>query len=257
MSRQPLLFTALTLALVLRCAPTLADDHPPRPASAGVHEVPDPELATLRGRYILSDNSVAWFGVQMISTWQSSNGQLLQSSMNLDMDFRNNPNQPQVTFVPTVTITTTAAPLPASATSPSRSINSAGLMNVAGVMQGVQIGGDNNSASNVTRLNVQDGGTIPTATGSGTDSTLTVGDATATASYDGGTARVLLSISGQGAVQQWISQGSLGQSIALTADNQSASNQMEITLIRQSLATNIQLAQNLAQSLNLVRGIGH
>ncbi len=265
MNNKPLLFTTLALALICRCAPALANDQPAgHTPSPGLHEVPDPELASMRGRYTVGTNTVAWFGVQMISTWQGSNGQLLHSAMTFGMDFRHNPSQPQVSFVPTVTITGTHAPLPPTvaiaSAGPSRSANNSGLANVTGMTQGVQIAGDNNIASNVTSLRVQDGSSTPSVIDGGSAEqtrTITVGDATATSSYDGHTAQVLLSIAGQGAVQQWIRQGSLGQSVMLTTDNQSVSNQMEITLVRQALAANTQLAQNVAQSLNLVRGIGH
>ncbi len=57
-------------------------------------------------------------------------------------------------------------------------------------------------------------------------------------------------------MQQWIRNGSLGQSVQLAADNQTASNLMQIDLIRQSLASNMQLSQSVAQAINLARGIG-
>ena len=54
-----------------------------RPAGSGLEEIPDDELGDMRGRYVVSDTSVAWFGVTMISTWQTSSGQILQGQLQL------------------------------------------------------------------------------------------------------------------------------------------------------------------------------
>ena len=113
MDKRSLLFTALALAIVCRCGTTLANEAGDHPVGSGIHEVDDSELADMRGRYVVGDNTVVWFGVEMISSWQTNNGQTLQSALTLGLNFSKNPNQPQVTFVPTVTITTisNAAPI--------------------------------------------------------------------------------------------------------------------------------------------------
>ena len=82
------------------------------------------------------------------------------------------------------------------------------------------------------------------------------GDARAVASFDGNAAQLRLNIEGQGAVQQWMRSGSVGQSIQLMADGQQVSNRLQIDLVRQSLAGNLPLAQNVAQAISLNRGIG-
>jgi hypothetical protein len=66
---------------------------------------------------------------------------------------------------------------------------------------------------------------------------------------------VQLSIDGQGTVQQWIRNGSLGQSVQLAADGQSVSNRLEIDLVRQVSSANTPLALNVAQAIGLTRGI--
>ena len=83
------------------------------------------------------------------------------------------------------------------------------------------------------------------------------GLATVNANYSGNAAQVMLSIAGQGAVQQWIRNGSLGQTVTLAADNQFVSNQMEITLIRQAITANTQLALDVAHSIQSTHGLGH
>lgn len=42
----------------------------------------------MRGRYTVGGNTVAWFGVTMVSQWQAGNGAALQGALTLGMDFR-------------------------------------------------------------------------------------------------------------------------------------------------------------------------
>ncbi|KZC18032.1 hypothetical protein RHOFW510R12_08545 [Rhodanobacter sp. FW510-R12] len=223
----------------------------------GLHDIPDPELNTLRGRYTIGSNAVVWFGVQMVSTWQTGSGQVLQGTLAVNMDFSGNRPVPQVSFQPSVSISRPDAVIPMPVINATRSVDGSGLANVNGVVQSVQVAGDGNLASNVVRLNVRDGGTLSGVAGQ-TQGTAAInsGDASASAGFDGRDARVQLGIAGLGSVQQWIRNGSLGQSVQLAADNQTASNLMQIDLIRQSLASNMQLSQSVAQAINLARGIG-
>ncbi|HUW53148.1 MAG TPA: hypothetical protein VMV99_07020 [Rhodanobacter sp.] len=253
------LLSAMALALSHWGAPAMASE---ARSSSGLDEIPNEELATMRGRYTISDNTVAWFGVKMISTWKTPSEQLLQSTLALNMDFTH--GTPKITFQPSVTITSANAQMPLPApNAPSRSVTGAGLANVSGVVQSTQVAGDGNVASNVTSLAVHDGGSAPSAPPSpgSNDATsgiasVTSNGASAVASFDGKNAGVLLTIDGQGAVSQWIHNGSLGQSVQLTADNQAVSNSMQIELIRQATSINSQLSQNVAQAINLARTMG-
>lgn len=252
------LLSAGALALCQWANTARAESTPP---GSGLEEISDAELGDMRGRYTTGDNTVAWFGVKMISTWQTTTGQVLEGTMALSMDLAK--PKPTVSFVPSVSITHVNAPPPAPSPNPTRHVDASGLANVAGVTQSVQVAGDSNLASNVTRLSVQDGGSAPTASGSSGPDTASTSTASAyangagaVASFDGNSANVLLTIDGQGAVSQWIHNGSVGQSVQLAADNQWVSNRMELDLIRQTVAANTQLAQNVAQSIALARGIG-
>jgi hypothetical protein len=253
------LLSSAALALGHWGAPAMATTVP---ATSGLEEIGDAEMGDMRGRYTVGDNAVAWFGVKMISTWQTATGQVLQGTLALNMDFTHDHMKPQISFEPIVSITRADAPLPASAgvATPSvRHVDGAGLANVGGVVQSVQVAGDGNLASNVTRLTVSDGDAAPagvsTATPSGAAMAVS-GGSRAVASFDGNSANLLLSIDGQGSVEQWIRNGSVGQSVQLTADNQLINNRMEIELVRQTVAANTQLAQNVAQAINQAQGIG-
>ncbi|QAU24119.1 hypothetical protein EO087_09050 [Dyella sp. M7H15-1] len=176
MYKRSLIFVAIALVMSCRCVFALANDTSGSRLGAGIHDVTDEELSTMRGRYIVGDNTVVWFGVEMISTFQTNTGQVAQGTMTVGMNFSKNPNSPQVTFVPTVTITTPNTPLPTASTvqsTVSRSVQSGGLANVGGFVQSVQVAGDNNATANVTRLNIQSGGGAPNASTTNTTSTTT------------------------------------------------------------------------------------
>lgn len=285
---------AMLLAL-LGTAPALAADAPRteqgRPGK-GLSEIPDPELNLMRGRYTVNGTSVAWFGVTMVSQWQAGN-QSAQSALTLGMDFSHGTNTPKVSFTPSVTVTAADAPLPVTA---GRSVDSSGLQNVAGLTQSVQVAGDNNVASNSTHLNVREGtasttpgqaGAAPSAQQPSAQPAATEqasvqqasvqqpsvqepavqqpavqqasvqqGGVSAVAQQDGNSASVKLDIQGVGQVQQWIRNGSVGQSIAIASDGQAVRNRMQIDLVRQTLASSGSLNQNVAQAMNLVRGVG-
>src|SRR5690554_4471543 len=193
---------ALLLGGLLCSAPALAQEAPARPGS-GLTEIPDAELGLMRGRFAVGDNQVLWFGVSMISSWQTTGGQLLQGRLDIGFDFRN--GDPVVSFTPNVVLTDERAPMPVPAGH--RTVDSAGLANVNGLVQGVQVAGDGNSASNVTSLTLRDGD-APAMPGSGgaTPGALSAasGAATANVQFDDSGASVMLEVAGHGAAEQWI-----------------------------------------------------
>lgn len=255
----------LLIAIALSVSGAMVPTHATAPAAApalhqpgkGLHDLADPELNALRGRYTVGSNAVAWFGVTMISTWHTNAGQTLQGTLAVGMDFRGQHSAPQITFQPSVSITSanTVVPMPATG----RSVDASGLANVSGIVQSVQVAGDGNLANNVIRLNVTNGSAGPaiaTNDSSAQGVTTTAQDgASASATFDGHHAGVQLDVNGIGSVQQWVRDGALGQTVQLAADNQSVGNVMQIDLIRQSLTANTQLSQSVAQAINLTRGI--
>ncbi|MGY0633466.1 hypothetical protein [Luteimonas sp. A478] len=244
---------ALLLGAMLCSAPALAEQAP-APTARGLTEIPDPELDLMRGRFIAGDNKVLWFGVSMISSWQTGSGQMLQGRLDIGFDFSD--GQPVVSFSPNVVLTDEHAPMPVP--SGQRSVDSAGLANVSGLVQGVQVAGDGNAASNLTSLTLRDG-EVPVATAGGATRggiSQSAGAASASVQFDGNTAGVLLEVQGHGAVEQWIRAGSMGQSIRLTSDGQSVSNRLHLDMVREALPTTAMLNQNVAQALVTTRGIG-
>ena len=231
---------------------------------SGLTELSDEKMGDMRGRYTVGDNKVAWFGVTMVSTWQTDTGQTLQSRMTVAIDVTK-PSMPKVVFQPHVSITGADEAMPAVAGQ--REIDNAGLANVNGVVQGVQVAGDGNRASNTARISMR--GPSSAAQGSAVPASAELDAAApmmsaaasapgmnAVASLENNAARVLLQIDGRGAVEQWISSSGLGQTIQLAADGHQASNWMELDVVRQaSQGSRSLVAQNVAQAISLSRGI--
>ncbi|WP_101926931.1 MULTISPECIES: hypothetical protein [Luteimonas] len=222
-------------------------------AGNGLREIPDAELGDMRGRYIVGDNRIAWFGVSMVSTWLTGSGQAVQGAMKMGFDVRG--NTPVVSFTPSVTITEGA---PALAATGDRAIDSAGLANVDGLVQSIQVAGDANAARNGTTLTIRDGDAPSASAQDIAPATAFAqsGGVTAQAGVDNGAARVLLQIAGQGATEQWIGANAVGQSIRIAGDGQSVSNQLQLDLVRQALPSGQSIQQSVAQAIVMSRGIG-
>lgn len=249
------MFRALLLGGLLASAPALAQQSSAPPPGSGLTEIPDAELGLMRGRFTVGNNQVLWFGVSMVSSWQTSGGQQLQGRLDIGFDFSN--GDPVVSFTPNVVLTDEHAPMPVPAGQ--RSIDSAGLANVSGLVQGVQVAGDGNAASNLTSLTVRDGELPATArAGGAAEGSLSAssGAASARVHMDGNGAGVLLQVAGHGTAEQWIRAGSMGQSIRLASDGQAVSNRLHLDLVRQSLPATAMLNQNVAQALVSARGTG-
>lgn len=251
---------ALGLAMASVAPTALAQQSPVQPPPGnGMSELSDPELGAMRGRYTLGSHTVAWFGVTMVSTWQTQAGQSMQSRMTLGLDISQR-DRPRITFQPHVSITAADAPVPAP--SGDRTIDHAGLANVNGMVQSVQIAGDGNRASNVARISLHEQGGTTTAAATpatGAEQVAMVHEQgmSAIASLQDSGARVLLQIDGQGAVEQWIGSSGMGQSIRLAADGHQASNWMELDVARGPAvpSSRASLGQNVAQAIALSRGI--
>lgn len=280
MNGKRTLCIAIGLATAPAALPAFAQAQAsPSPAATpatGLTELTDEEMGDMRGRYTVSNNTVAWFGVTMVSTWQNQAGQQLTSSMKVTMDART-PDKPVVSFQPHVSITTVdvAPPSPDG----QREIDNAGLANVTGVTQSIQVAGDDNAAHNVAQVTVRD--QVPTGEGAApagaepaasadvvpaiampdpvasqaTIATASAAGMNAVAQLDGNAARVLLQIDGQGAVEQWINRSGMGQTIMLSSDGQTASNWMELDIVRNTSQARAGVAQNVAQAIALSRGI--
>ncbi|MBN8735597.1 MAG: hypothetical protein J0H27_04965 [Xanthomonadales bacterium] len=234
----------------------------PAPARSALSEIPDPELAAMRGRFVIGNNTVAYFGVTMASSWTTVGGQELNGSVVLGMHFDHGDQTPVITFTPTMNIVQ-GTPLPATHTDGgTRSVDGSGLANVNGLVQGIQVAGDGNRAVNVTVLRVGQGtdGSTRDATASATapfDSQVSSGDARVAVAFDPGKGvSLVLGVNGQGLVSQWIRSGSVGQLVQLTSDGQSVNNQLRLDLVLGGAAQSNQALRAASQALLQSRLVG-
>lgn len=238
------------------CLPLLLAASPAAGATGapGLQEIPDRELGDMRGRYVVGDDLVAWFGVTMTSVWRTASGQTLEGALQVGLDL-SVPGAPALSFRPSVSITAADAASPPEGNG--GRVDGAGLANVDGLVQSVQIAGDGNRTRNATVLRIHDGGAPPAAAPSADGPAVaTAPGMRASAGVAGGIAGVLLQVDGLGASGQWLRPGSAGQSIRLTADGQWIQNRLQLDLIRHDLPGTANLRQHVAQAIGMNRGSG-
>ncbi|MGF1548138.1 MAG: hypothetical protein ACFCUG_12510 [Thiotrichales bacterium] len=262
---KPNTVTGLTLGLIpclaLAIPADLTDDR--ALATLAKATLEDAELGEMRGRYVLPNHQILYFGLEMVSTWSSPDGLVLTAGAQLNLDYATT-SLPRVTFVPTATIErqTPSAPI---ADTQSREVHAGGLNNTTGLVQGIQVAGDYNQALN--RMTVELLDARPK-----TDLAPTMGTESATAARDGAQVSaqlapdqltVRLTIDGQGSVQQAIrgmrepasgGQGAV-QLIQLLGDQHQASNVMRASVLLKEPAQSEFFRQSVGLYLDSLRGM--
>lgn len=192
----------------------------------GMEEVTDSELGDMRGKFV-SNNQILYFGVEMVSHWQTEMGTMVTASANLNIDFQAGMNgSPFVSYVPTVSIVQQGQ----QASQPKNDGDSyvsggSGLANVSGVSQSIQVAGKSNSILNGINMQVSFAapdrihrqlGELSQHTGtlaaSGEDGTL------ATVSLGTNSLGLSIAILGQGEVLQQIRNQGMFQSARIGGD---------------------------------------
>lgn len=178
-------------------------------------EIPDEVLAEMRGRYA-GPGEMLYFGVDIITQWQTADGRQFNAGVNLSVDKQ---YQPTITIV---THNTASSSGVASAAAGLGNVTiSGGLGNVSGVGQSIQIGGDGNAISNDLNMNINLNASDSSAYAyNGTSNGIALNGAGTTAiEANGGTTTVTLSgnnltmavdVAGQGQVMQQLRGGASG-----------------------------------------------
>lgn len=218
---------ALTLAGILAFVPVAQAGLPPDLAVFGqMHEVSDSDLQHMRGKFA-SNNHVLYFGVEMVSQWQTPAGNLVTAGANLDIDLRgNNGNTPTVHYTPTVTIEQHGQGAVASQSGGSNGVSGgAGLANVSGVSQSIQVAGQSNKIQNGIDMQVDltsgtQGGSISNAAGSQAGVVSAAGNdgTVATVTLANNSIGVDITVPGQGQVLQQIRDQGMFQSARIGGD---------------------------------------
>ncbi len=228
----------------------------------GLTELSDSDLENMRGRFA-SNNQVLYFGVEMISQWQTQSGQLATAAANLTIDFRNNhTDQPTVQFVPTVSIENqTPVVINSDSNQPilvgNNNLGSGGVANVSGVSQNIQVAGQSNKIENGINMQVefmssQNSGSISTAVQS------KAGSLSATTS-DGTSAMVTIANNSIGVMIQMPEQGQVLQQIRNQGMLQSAFiggdlNRIQNTIIMR-IGLNSASGNNFGSGYNAIQSL--
>lgn len=257
--------TLLSTAIATAClslpaqAYTTGELNGDRAVGHGIQEISDNTLADMRGRYVAANNTILYFGVQMVSTWHSPDGQTVSGGVDLNMDFRAGGAMPKVSFQPTVSIVSGTSTEEVAQTS-NRSIESGGIYNPSGLVQSIQVTGDGNVSENVAAIRITDRMPDDIASGSGQlVAEASSGDASVRASLQNGQARVDMLIADQGMVHQIISggggAGGVIQSTGILSDNNLVTNQLQLTVVQNLSGQAAQLREHAAQSIAMLRGL--
>lgn len=192
----------------------------------GMQEVSDSDLGHMRGKFA-SNNQVLYFGVEMVSQWQTPTGNLVTAGANLNIDFRGNGGStPTVQYAPTVTIVQQGQGANAPQSGNANSVSGgAGLANVSGVSQSIQVAGQSNAIHNGINMQVdltsaaQGGLTANAAQGQAGAVSATGNDGTvATVTLANNSIGVNVVVPGQGQVLQQIRNQGMFQSARIGGD---------------------------------------
>jgi hypothetical protein len=192
----------------------------------GMQEVSDSDLGHMRGKFA-SNNQVLYFGIEMVSKWQTPAGNLVTAGANLNIDFRGNGGStPTVQYVPTVTIVQQGQGANSPQSGNANGVSGgAGLANVSGVSQSIQVAGQSNAIHNGINMQVDltsaaQGGSIANAVqGQAGAVSATGNDGTvATVTLANNSIGVNVVVPGQGQVLQQIRNQGMFQSARIGGD---------------------------------------
>jgi len=218
---------ALALAGIIAFTPVANAAMPPDlDVFNGMKEVPDSELGHMRGKFA-SNNQVLYFGVEIVSNWQTAAGNVITAGANLNIDFRSNPGgTPTVQYVPTVSIVQQSQNAAPADTGGSNNVSGgAGLANVSGVSQNIQVAGQSNHILNGIDMQVElssssQGGSIASAVQGHAGSISAAGDdgTIATVTLSNNSIGVNVNVPGQGEILQQIRNQGMFQSARIGGD---------------------------------------
>jgi hypothetical protein len=240
----------------------LKEDLPPMDGLQNAEEVSDEVLGNMRGKFV-GGGQIVNFGVQMVSTWQNTQGQILAAAANLNVNIAN-ASQPVVQFVPHLTIVEAVAPTTPVPPAALQSAGGNGISNVSGVAQSIQIAGDGNRIGNdasITITNAPPPPPLPAPSGGPQTATLTspTTGATVSASVQGNGLSVGISVPNIGRTLQQIkgaaaSGGGIVQVVQAAADLQWIQNRMNIYVNLQSAGPGA-APTGINSALNSLRGL--
>lgn len=219
-------------------------------ANPAIVALSDPELAEMRGRFIAADNRVMYFGVEMITQWQTTGGTM---SAGLSVGIDRAGRQPSVTFAPTVSINGS----PKAATSGSHSVQGTNTSDTRGVRQQIQVAGNDNRADNYFDVRIEPHRAGDTTSGGGYNVQIEQGGAVVVSGLSRSRRQAGVSMQlGNSRVFQGFQAGNATQLIQLAGDHQMVNNQLRLVVgIDPGQMNNRErLQRQVGQSLATLRG---
>lgn len=226
---------------------------PDTSAFHNAREISDAELNGMRGRFV-SNGTIMFFGVQMISEWRTSAGEILTAQA--DLSARIAGSTPTVRFEPSVSAIS-LADYQQSQSEPNNSITIANnaSSNVRGVMQTIQVGGDGNAINNRLEIDVYTGQRQqPVAGGNNENSITTIHGSQLNVTNMPGHIGLSINVPNQGRISQDI--------LAKQGLRQSAQIQGSLQQIQNVTRLQIQIQQRsnmnsgqVRQALQSIRGL--
>jgi len=193
-------------------------------AQPAIELLSDPQLATMRGKYLAGNQSILYFGVQMVTQWQTPTG-AMNASMTLGIN--RSGAQPVISIVPLVTIVGN----PSQTGNGAHVVQGGDVQGSHGVRQQIQVAGNGNNATNQLHVSIQPYQSTSGASGALGGSTVTQkqsGVEVTAGIAGGGQAGVTLHL-GSATVQQMVGgSGNALQLIQLTGNQQQVQNQMNL-----------------------------
>jgi len=232
------------------CAATVGEY---KHALAGIKPLSDPQLAVMRGKYLPPDrNGVLYFGVQMVSRWQTPTGEM---SASLALGINRASGQPVMTIEPTVTIVGS----PSQPGGGDYRVTGGNPQGSHGVRQQIQVAGNNNLATNGLNVSIQhyDPSSSGGGAGPSTRRLSQNGAEVAAGTMGNGQAGVTIRLGGA-TVRQVIGGGSNAlQMIQLTGNQQQVQNQMNLIVgtRRPSGLSSVNLLQQAGMAFSMTRGL--
>lgn len=234
------------------------------PARAGpppglvLSELSDSALGLMRGKF-LTAGQVMYFGVEIVTKWQTASGQKISAAGNLEINLAG--NTPQVSFKPTITVEQKATTSVAGNHGTTLVSGGGGLQNVNGVVQNIQVAGASNGVTNTIGLNIKNSPAQPglqTLPGSPLNaSTTTANGSTASVSLGANGLNVAVAVPDQGqAVQRIRTTGMHGgqvlQSVQLGGNSNQIQNMINLNVQMNSGAGLASHAGNVLQALKMM-----
>jgi hypothetical protein len=230
---------------------------------ASATPVEDIDLANMRGRFV-QGGQVAYFGIQMATSWQTAEGVVLNASLSWQIDLSSPDVNPTVSFFHSAD----GQPPDAGAFSTGDVVvtaNAGGLEQAQGVVQSVQAAGDLNSIGNSLSVGIVQtdgaGGAVPPPPGTAFELTETTtvqfdSGASATAFVDDNGVGLALQIGDIGTVIQEIrsNPGRIAQHANITSNLNLVRNAMQVSF---GIDPGVEITRaNLGAALNLLRDLG-